>query len=64
MRLSYKYKVYRVFYAFFYDRLVKKFGGRVVGVYKDDCLLIDNKYYDYKTYEIFKDEYMKYKARR
>lgn len=35
-----------------YDRLVSRFGGRVVGVKKDHCRLVDGKYYDLKMYEI------------
>jgi len=44
-----------------YDRLVAKYGGRIVGVYKEDSKLMDNKFYDSKMYEIFRDDYLKSK---
>lgn len=44
-----------------YDKLIHKYGGRVVGIYKDHTRLIDNKFYDEKLYEIFRDDYMKHK---
>lgn len=42
-----------------YDKLIKKYGGRIVGVQKEDSRLIDGKLYDYKLYEITKKEYFK-----
>lgn len=44
-----------------YDKLIHKYGGRIVGTYKKNVKLIDNKYYDEKLYEIFRDDYLKYK---
>jgi hypothetical protein len=41
-----------------YDRLVSKYGGRIVGTYKENVRLMDNKFYDEKLYEIFRDEYI------
>ena len=41
-----------------YDRLTKKYNGRVVGINKDDSKLLDGNYYDYKSYEIFRDDYL------
>jgi len=35
-----------------YDKLVKKYGGRVVGVFEKNTILMDNKLYDVKFYEI------------
>jgi hypothetical protein len=35
-----------------YDRLVNKFGGRIVGTKTEHCRLIDGKYYDLKLYEV------------
>ena len=35
-----------------YDRLVLRFGGRIVGVIRDHCRLSDGKYRDMKMYEI------------
>ena len=42
-----------------YDRIMKKYNGRIVGIMKNDNRLIDGKYYDYKMYEILKDEFIK-----
>lgn len=42
-----------------YDRLMAKYGGRIVGTYMQHVKLIDNKYYDIKLYEIFRDDFMK-----
>lgn len=40
-----------------YDRMIKKYGGRIIGTYKADVKLIDGEYYDKKAYEILADEY-------
>jgi len=40
-----------------YDKIINKYGGRVVGVYKESTRLQDGKYYDVKDYEIFKRDY-------
>lgn len=42
-----------------YDKLIHKYGGRIVGVQKEDILLLDGKYYNKKIYEIFREEYIK-----
>lgn len=42
-----------------YDKYIAKYGGRILGIYKDDVKLTDGKLYDYKIYEIFKDNYLK-----
>lgn len=44
-----------------YDKMILKFGGRVIGVYKDDCKLFDNKFYDLKHYELMRNEYLENK---
>ena len=41
-----------------YDKMIKRYNGRIVGTFKDDVKLIDNKYYDTKHYEITKENYM------
>ncbi|HEX2986087.1 MAG TPA: GNAT family protein [Caproiciproducens sp.] len=41
-----------------YDRYIKKFGGRIVGISKGSDRLTDGNYYDYKMYEIFRDDYL------
>ncbi len=41
-----------------YDKLTRKYGGKIVGTYSKDSLLIDNNYYDYKVYELLRDNYI------
>jgi len=41
-----------------YDKMVLKFGGSIVGIYKNHVKLFDNKYYDEKVYEILKDSFI------
>lgn len=41
-----------------YDSLMKKYGGRIVGTYKEHVKLIDNKLYDSKVYEIFRKDFI------
>lgn len=40
-----------------YDKMIKKYGGRIIGTYKENCKLIDGEYYDEKYYEILASEY-------
>lgn len=40
-----------------YDKMIKKYGGHIIGTYKKDVKLIDGEYYDKKLYELFADEY-------
>ncbi|MGL6198247.1 MAG: GNAT family N-acetyltransferase [Lachnospiraceae bacterium] len=40
-----------------FDRMCRRYGGRIVGTYKNRVRLIDGKYYDEKLYEIEKDDY-------
>lgn len=35
-----------------YDRLVDRFGGRVIGIRTDQCRLFDGEYHDLKLYEV------------
>lgn len=44
-----------------YDKMCIKYGGRIVGVRKENARLIDGKYYDFKMYEIFREDYLKSK---
>lgn len=46
-----------------YDRLTKRFGGRITGINIQDDKLLDGNYYDFKSYEIFRDEYLKHKKK-
>jgi hypothetical protein len=41
-----------------YDRLVKRYNGRIVGVRERDIKLIDGRLYDIKEYEIMADAYL------
>lgn len=40
-----------------YDKMIEKYGGRIIGTRKEDVKLIDGEYYDLKLYEIFASEY-------
>lgn len=42
-----------------YDKLVKKYNGRVVGIFEKDKRLMDGKLYDYKVYEVFSPYFKK-----
>lgn len=41
-----------------YDKMIDRYGGRIVGIKKKNARLIDGKYYDEKLYEIMRDDYM------
>lgn len=47
-----------------YDRLIPRYGGRIVGIEKEETKLCDNKYYDVKRYEILREDYMRAKENR
>lgn len=47
-----------------YDKMCKKYGGNIVGVFHKHYKLIDNKYYDEKMYELFREDYIKVKEKR
>ncbi len=47
-----------------YDKMIEKYGGRIVGYYKEETRLIDGEYYDEKLYEITREEYLKSIAKR
>ena len=47
-----------------YDILASKYGGRIVGIEKQETRLCDNKYYDVKRYEILRENYIKAKERK
>lgn len=47
-----------------YDRLVEKYGGRIVGVKKEHTRLLDGSLYDLKMYEIFQRDYLASKIAR
>jgi RimJ/RimL family protein N-acetyltransferase len=40
-----------------YDKLIKRYGGRIIGIFKNETRLIDGKLYDVKHYEITAEEY-------
>lgn len=46
-----------------YDKLVKKYGGRIVGIEKKEVRLIDGNLYDKKLYEISRDSYITAKTK-
>lgn len=39
-----------------YDKYIEKYGGRVVGIFRNNARLSDGKLYDEKYYEIHKDD--------
>jgi hypothetical protein len=41
-----------------YDKFIKKYNGRVVGISKESVRLTDGEFYDVKEYEILKDKYI------
>ena len=41
-----------------YDKLIQKYGGRIVGEYKKHRRLIDGNFYNAKAYEIFREDYL------
>jgi hypothetical protein len=42
----------------FYDRFVSNYGGRIVGVFKNEVRLYDGQLYDCKYYEVHKQDYL------
>jgi RimJ/RimL family protein N-acetyltransferase len=40
-----------------YDKLVRRYGGRIVGIHKNETKLINGKLFDTKLYEITAEEY-------
>ena len=46
-----------------YDKMVVKYGGRIVGTYYKEQRLIDGELYDQKLYEILRKDYMDTKLR-
>jgi hypothetical protein len=43
----------------FYDKHLHKIGGRVVGIYLKEDKMMDGNYYDYKMYEVMREDYLK-----
>lgn len=44
-----------------YDKMVEKYGGRIVGTRKRAVKLLDNHIYDVKIYEILREDYLRSK---
>jgi hypothetical protein len=47
-----------------YDKLVSNYGGRIVGIYKNNTKLWDGKIYDVKLYEIMKEDFCIFKYKK
>ncbi|WP_341877608.1 hypothetical protein [Defluviitalea saccharophila] len=47
-----------------YDKLINKYGGRIIGISKADAKLLDGEWHDYKYYEIFREDYLKVRGSR
>lgn len=66
MELFTKYKVRKIEFSVvvgnpiekMYDKYVQKYGGHIAGQYTKYIKLIDGEYYDYKMYEIFREDYL------
>ena len=64
-----KYKFRKLEYAVYignpientYDRLTKRYGGRIVGTKMQSDKLLDGNIYDFKMYELFREDYMENK---
>lgn len=46
-----------------YDKMIERYGGRVVGYRRKNKRLFDGKYYDDKLYEVMREDYFARKAR-
>lgn len=44
-----------------YDKMIKQYGGRVVGYLKENTRLFDGKFYDEKLYEVMREDYFRKK---
>ena len=44
-----------------YDKLISRYGGRIVGVYKENVMLPDGMLYDEKLYEIHLSDYLSHR---
>lgn len=42
-----------------YDKLIKKYNGRIVGIYKEDLYTFDRELCDRKLYELMRKDYLK-----
>jgi hypothetical protein len=40
-----------------YDKLIKRYNGRIVGILEQEARLIDGRLYDVKEYELLADRY-------
>ncbi len=47
-----------------YDKIIKKYNGRVIGIRKESVTTPDGVFRDEKEYEIFKDDYIKAKNKK
>ena len=47
-----------------YDKMIRLYGGRIVGYWKENVRLIDGKYYDEKLYEVMREDYFTEKEKR
>lgn len=47
-----------------YDKMVKKYGGSITGIRHKHAKLIDGRYYDDKSYEIFREDYIAAKEKK
>lgn len=44
-----------------YDKMIKKYNGRIIGTWRKEFKLYDGEYYDKKSYEILREDYLESK---
>lgn len=47
-----------------YDKMIERYGGRIVGYRKENTRLFDGKFYDEKLYEVMREDYFRKKETR
>jgi|WetSurMetagenome_2_1015567.scaffolds.fasta_scaffold124309_3 hypothetical protein len=58
LNIAKKYVVIGNYIESTYDKICKKYGGRIVGIQSSEVKLIDGYHYDLKLYEILKEDYI------
>lgn len=46
-----------------YDKYIEKYGGKITGYYRETVKLYDGNFYDMKSYELFREDYLRNKKR-
>ena len=48
----------------FEDKIAKEYGGRIVGIYKDDAVSADGVLHDVKAYEVMRSDFIKHEIEK